>query len=636
MNLKKYLATLMLLYFCGSSIYAQVKDKLVTISFKNIPLSEAMARIEKESGYTFFYDATQVNSNQKVSLNVSNSSIAEAVKTMLKHTGIQFEITNTQIALIGKKTKKTTGKPIVVRGTVLDENNEPVIGANVVVEGTTTGVITDFNGEYSLEAPEGANLQISYIGYTSQTVKAGNKSAVIKLKEDSQMLSEVVVVGYGTMKKQDLTGAVNSLKATDMEKEQRQTIQDMLRSGVAGLAVGMETDAKGNTSMMIRGKSTISASTSPLLVLDGVIYPGQMTDINPNDVERIDVLKDASSAAVYGAQAANGVVLITTKKGTSSKKPVINFNATVGASFVASLPDVYKGKDYLNFRRDVIKSINSADAASGRYDSPENLSGAELEAWMDGATGDPTEVWMQRLEYNDIEIQNYMSGNEVNWKDWIYQNAAFRQDYTVSIAGKKEEMSYYSSLNYVKNESNIKGGGYSAIRARVNVENKVAGFLTYGLNTQFTVRNEGYIGRDNSYTSLSPFGSVYEEDGVTPKYYPNDNNNATNPLISQTYTDKRNDIYNLNASVFMKADLPLGFSLQTTYSPRFEWTNYAYHRSADHPAYKDEGGYVQRQNTTLFYWQWDNMLKWKKDFGKHAFDFTGLLKTVTRSKLDFD
>ena len=142
MNLKKYLATLMLLYFCGSSIYAQVKDKLVTISFKNIPLSEAMARIEKESGYTFFYDATQVNSNQKVSLNVSNSSIAEAVKTMLKHTGIQFEITNTQIALIGKKTKKTTGKPIVVRGTVLDENNEPVIGANVVVEGTTTGVIT--------------------------------------------------------------------------------------------------------------------------------------------------------------------------------------------------------------------------------------------------------------------------------------------------------------------------------------------------------------------------------------------------------------------------------------------------------------------------------------------------------------
>lgn len=630
MNLKKYLATLMLLYFCGSSIYAQVKDKLVTISFKNIPLSEAMARIEKESGYTFFYDATQVNSNQKVSLNVSNSSIAEAVKTMLKHTGIQFEITNTQIALIGKKTKKTTGKPIVVRGTVLDENNEPVIGANVVVEGTTTGVITDFNGEYSLEAPEGANLQISYIGYTSQTVKAGNKSAVIKLKEDSQMLSEVVVVGYGTMKKQDLTGAVNSLKATDMEKEQRQTIQDMLRSGVAGLAVGMETDAKGNTSMMIRGKSTISASTSPLLVLDGVIYPGQMTDINPNDVERIDVLKDASSAAVYGAQAANGVVLITTKKGTSSKKPVINFNATVGASFVASLPDVYKGKDYLNFRRDVIKSINSADAASGRYDSPENLSGAELEAWMDGATGDPTEVWMQRLEYNDIEIQNYMSGNEVNWKDWIYQNAAFRQDYTVSIAGKKEEMSYYSSLNYVKNESNIKGDGYSAIRARVNVENKVAGFLTYGLNTQFTVRNEGYIGRDNSYTSLSPFGSVYEEDGVTPKYYPNDNNNATNPLISQTYTDKRNDIYNLNASVFMKADLPLGFSLQTTYSPRFEWTNYAYHRSADHPAYKDEGGYVQRQNTTLFYWQWDNMLKWKKDFGKHAFDFTGLLNWEKR------
>lgn len=532
-------------------------------------------------------------------------------------------------ARLSQQKVTTKAKTIKVTGTVLDAAGEAVIGANVVVEGTTVGVITDLDGKYELEAPQGANLIISYIGFSPKTIKAAATPAVVTLSEDTQLLSEVVVVGYGTMKKTDLTGAVASLKASDMEKEQRQTLQDMLRAGTAGLSVGMETDAKGNTDMLIRGKSTMAASTDPLIVLDGVIYPGEMTDINPNDVERIDVLKDASSAAVYGAQAANGVILVTTKKGNNSGKPTINFNATIGASFVNALPEVYKGMDYLNFRRDVEKSIHRDDK-SNRYDNPSNLSNAELAEWMGTDTGDPMAVWMTRLEYNQIEIDNFLAGNEVDWRDWIYQNAALRQDYTVSISGKKDDMSYYSSLNYLKNESNIIGGGFSAIRARVNLENKVAGFLTYGINTQFTARDEGYTGRDNSYTTLSPYGSVYEEDGVTPKYYPNDNNNASNPLISQTYTDKMKKIYNMNSSIYLKAELPFGFSLQTTYSPRFEWINDYQQRSADHPAYKTENGYAKRVDSTLFYWQWDNMLKWNKTFGKHAFDFTGLLNWEQR------
>ena len=397
----------------------------------------------------------------------------------------------------------TKGKTIKVTGTVLDSAGEPVIGANVVVEGTTKGTITDMDGRYELEVPQGSNLTISYIGYTPKTVKATTQPLTIKLSEDSQLLNEVVVVGYGTMKKTDLTGAVASIKASDMEKEQRQTLQDMLRQGVAGLSVGIETDTKGNTSMMIRGKSSIGASTDPLIVLDGVIYPGEMTDINPQDVERIDVLKDASSAAVYGAQAANGVILVTTKKGNNSGKPTINFNATVGAAFANSIPEVYKGMDYINFRRDVEKSINSRDSDPGNYyDNPSNLSNTELAEWMGTDTGDPMAVWMRRLEFNQVEIDNFLAGNEVDWKDLIYQNAALRQDYTVSISGKKDDMSYYSSLNYLKNENNLIGGGFSAIRARVNLENKVGGFLTYGINTQFTARDEGYISRDNYYTTL--------------------------------------------------------------------------------------------------------------------------------------
>ena len=623
MILKKHLAITLLL-FLSVCLHAQVQEKQITVSFSNIPLQEAMKRVEKASGYTFFYDAKQIDLKQKVSLTVNNAPISEALLIMFRKTDIDFEVTSSQIALIAKKKKPQTGQVIPINGKVVDETGEPIIGANVILEGANIGVITDFDGNYSLEAPYGANLKVSYVGYVTQTVKAGQRN-VIKLAEDAQTLAEVVVVGYGVMKKQDFTGAVNSLKGSDLEKEQHATIQDMLRTGVAGLAVGIETDTKGNTSMMIRGKGTIGASTDPLLVLDGVIYSGQMTDINPNDIERIDVLKDASSAAVYGAQAANGVVLITTKKG-GGKKPTISFNATVGLSYLNGLPEVYEGEDFINFRQDGINSVYSQTAKfPNYYNNPSNLSNTELAAWMDGASGNPMSVWLNRLEMTGTEISNYLAGNTVDWKDVIYKNMAVRQDYTVSVSGKKEEMSYYSSINYVRNESNIRGSGYNAIRARVNLENKVQSFLTYGLNTQFTYRDEGYVGASSgSYNALSPYGSYYQEDGSTIKYYPNDNLNATHPMANSIYKSKMYDIYNLNSSLYLKLQLPFGFSIQTTYSPRFEWSNNFEHLSADFPTSKD-GGKSSRESKTDFYWQWDNMLKWNKDIGKNSFDFTGLV-----------
>lgn len=517
---------------------------------------------------------------------------------------------------------------ITISGEVFDSLGEPVIGANIIEKGTTNGIITDLDGRWKLTVNPKSEIQISFIGFTTQTYPAKSVPDKITLKDDTEMLQEVVVVGYGTMKKSDLTGAVASIKGDDMEKQQRQTIQDMLRTGVAGLSVGMETDAKGNTSMLIRGKGSIAASTSPLLVLDGVIFSGQMTDINPNDIERVDVLKDASSTAVYGAQAANGVVLITTKKG-SGKKPTISFNGSWGWAMVNSSPDVYEGEDYIRFRQDVMKSSMYEQAATGYFDNPANLSGSALEEWMGSDSGDPKRIWLGRLRFEETEINNIMNGKTTDWKD-LTQQTALRQDYTLSVSGKKDEMSYYSSINYLKNESNNVGGEYSAIRARVNLENKIKGFITYGVNAQFTSRNEGKISGDDGATyaswssTLSPFGDVYDENGKLT-YYPTSNNNQVNPLLNMEYTSKKKDYENLNSSLYLKLDLPFGFTIQTTYSPRFEWVNYLFHKSADHPSSGDQNGYVNRWTQKDFYWQWDNMLKWKKSFGKHDLDFTGLL-----------
>lgn len=520
------------------------------------------------------------------------------------------------------------GAQKTVSGTVVDVNNEPLIGVSVSVKNQAMlGTVTDGEGNYTLQVPDAkATLVFSYIGFRTFETVVGNRELIrVRMEEDNQLLEEVVVVGYGTMKKKDLTGAVGTIDGEVLAKEQPNTLQDMLRTGVPGLSMGIATDAKGNAgSILIRGKNSFRDSNTPLLVLDGVIYYGELTDINPNDVERIDVLKDASSAAVYGAKAANGVILVTTKRGQAGK-PVIRFSATLGASFRNGLPETYKGKDYIRYRQAVMESQNAGRPA-GFYADPSHLSNTELAAWMalDGSSGDPTDVWFSRLALAPVERDNYKAGRVTDWEDLTYRTA-FNQDYTVSVSGKKDDLSYYTSLNYLKNESNIRGGGYSAVRARFNLESKATSFLTYGINTQFTSRDEGYVGVSGSgYRTASPYGDIYDADGKL-KAYVNDNNNQPNPLIDAAYTDRINDINNLNASVYLKVDLPLGFTLQTTYSPRYQWTTYLNHRSTEHPLWANSTETAVRKMTKQFYWQWDNTLKWNKTFGKHALDATFLI-----------
>ena len=357
----------------------------------------------------------------------------------------------------------------VVTGKVTS-NGESVIGATVQVKGKIAGTITDIDGNYRLTLENSKEtLVFSFIGYQSKEVTVNGKNVInVELEEDVAQLEEVVVVGYGTMRKKDLTGAITRI-STENTTQSVTSVAEMLRGTVAGFSAGFGTSAKGGGSMLIRGEKSINASNSPLIVLDGVIYSGQMTDINPNDIEQIDVLKDASSTAVYGAKAANGVVLITTKKGTSSTKPIINFSGTWGLSMVNSLPEVYEGEDFINFRRDVEVSKNPSKAATGYFDNPAHMSNADLANWMGNDKGDPTSIWLTRLEFTNTEVNNYLAGRLVDWRDVIYQDVALRQDYTVSVAGKKDEMSYYSSINYLKNESNVRGGGLHSFLFCVSV-----------------------------------------------------------------------------------------------------------------------------------------------------------------------
>lgn len=518
---------------------------------------------------------------------------------------------------------------VQITGTVLDETDMPLPGVTILLKGTTKGTTTDLDGKYSISASRASTLVFSFIGYDPIEREVGNQSIIdLTMNPNASDLEEVVVIGYGTAKKRDITGAVSSVNPSKLENENPNSVQDILRGNAAGLNVGISTSAKGGGSLQVRGQTSLNAGNSPLLVLDGAIYYGELADINPNDIENLEVLKDASAAAVFGAKAANGVILITTKKGTVGKS-TIKFNANAGLATMATYPDVYGPDGFVSWREDVFKSINAGGYDPYEFSDPRKLpSDVSLEDWMayDGSSGDPVTVWLQRLNMQPEEIKNYLAGNSVDWRDKIFQTG-FRQDYTVSLSGRTDNVNYYWSVGYLNNEGIIIGDEYETIRTRVNLEGKVNKWLTVGMNVQFATQDQSKVPVSSGlYRTLSPWGSEYNEDG-TYKWRPNDEQSGgTHPFYDRTYIDRTDRDVNINSTVYASIKLPFGFNFRTNFTPRFEYYEYFNHQSANHEVWGASGGIASRRQRKEYYWQIDNILTWQKTFAeKHDFNATFLV-----------
>ena len=515
-----------------------------------------------------------------------------------------------------------------VRGVVKDKGGSPIPGVSVKVKNSNTGASTGQKGEYTISAGQNAVLIYSAVGFIPQEIPLNNRTEVnITLNDDVQGLSEVVVIGYGTAQKKDVTGAISSIKAARLENENPQSVADILKGNIAGLSVGLETSAKGGGSLLVRGKTTLSAGTSPLIVLDGVIYNGQLSDINPNDIESVDVLKDASSLAVFGAKAATGVVAVTTKKGKGDT-PTITLNTNFGIAELAQNMRPYSPQGFLDWRADVMRS--GATTASYLYNNPDNLpEGVTLTQWLNGQSGDPTDLWLNRLGLLANEKANYRDGKTVNWYDEIFRKG-LRQDHTLSVSGRKSDVTYYMSLGYLKNENLIKGGEFSTIRSRINLEAQAAKFLTLGMNVQYAQRDEGAIEADwSQLVNLSPYGDMYNADGSLRRIPTDDNGlNARNPFLDMTYNDKMDKQNTLFASLYAKTKLPFGITYQLNFSPGIDMYRTFNYRSSKNPNVTTVGGQVTRANETQYNWQLDNLLKWNKTIGDiHNFDVTLLANT---------
>ena len=429
------------LLFCSISLvqatnsYAQ--KTTVNLKMQNQTVQTVLYEIENQSEFSFFFNTRHVDLNRKVSIDANKSDIFKVLDNIFAGTNVRYSVVDKKIILstekaISQQTKKK------VTGVVKDQNGEPVIGANVSVKETTNGTITDIDGNFSLDNISNKDIiVISYIGYISQEIAIDQKTTLkVVLQEDQQTLEEVVVIGYGAVKKKDLTGAIAQVKADKYATQQSTNVLDMLNGTVAGFNSNIGTSASGASEMEIRGPASLSANNSPLIVLDGVIFNGSINDINPSDIETIDVLKDASSAAVYGSRSAAGVVIINTKQGKGDKMS-INFSAQLG---LTDFTNEIKPNDLSGFiqrRQDFQRRINP-DKPEGYYNNPNQLpKGIDVDTWQKydaSFQSDPILNWMTRLNLRDIEQQNCLNGNAYDW----YGEATrpgLRQNYNVNISG---------------------------------------------------------------------------------------------------------------------------------------------------------------------------------------------------------
>ena len=514
-----------------------------------------------------------------------------------------------------------------LRGVVEDSTGEPLTGASVLVKGTTNGVATDIDGNFALKVKNGDVISISYIGYKPQEIPVtGQNDIKVVLVEDTQMLEDVVVIGYGTARKKDLTGAVVQVNPDKIADQNPGSVQDVLR-GVPGLQIGYDSSAKGQgASIRLRGQNSLGTDAAPMIVLDGMAFYGELSEINPDDIAQIDVLKDASSAAIYGARAAAGVIIITTKKGKEGK-PTITLTANVGVSNKAHYNDFYGADGYVQHLADWNKmmytygkgadglygyyNVNTDAHPKGYYDDPRKV--ADQNSWANsgefvmGNGESAMGLWGRRLQlYNSpIAMQNFIDGITTDWNDLTFRTGV-KQDYNASVSGATENVNYYVSAGYMKNEGTVQGTEYEAFRANMKIHTKITPWLEFGANANFQNRSDGDISVnlgsnywDANMLRNSPYASLRNAEGKYEQY----------PMSGASTNGGYN--YYFDRQYY---DLDKGYTTTFNIAPRYQWFHDRYWMAADKPNTSAASQGVNRENVKTFDWNLNNTLTWDRTF----------------------
>ncbi|WP_370862472.1 SusC/RagA family TonB-linked outer membrane protein [Parabacteroides faecis] len=442
----------------------------ISVSIQKQTLRQALKAIERSGNYQFFYNEDLSSLDKIVSLTVKDAPVEEVLDKLLYGTDITYKKEKENLIVLTLKATSVAPQQEnrTVKGTVVDATGEPVIGANVVEKGTTNGTVTDMDGKFALEVSADATLSISYIGYTEQLVPVKNQSTFdIKLMEDTQKLEEIVVVGYGAQKKVNLTGSVASISSQELVQRPITSVASGIQGIVPGLTITAGQGRPGssdNTSIRVRGTGTLNNS-DPYILIDG-IESGSMNQIDPNDIESISVLKDAASAAIYGSKAANGVILITTKRG-SSGRPVVAYNATFGWQTATGF----------------VERMNSADAAT-YYNKALESSG-------------------KAPRFTEDDIRLFRDGTDpyghpdTDWNDLGFAGNGFMHQHNINLSGGSENIKYMASVGYLNQNGIMKHSNREQFNMRTNLDAKLSDHVNVRANMSF-IHND-YADPTNSY-----------------------------------------------------------------------------------------------------------------------------------------
>lgn len=493
---------LLAIFFLSLPSTLSAQNTNVTLSVKNVTLKHLLKEIEKKSDIRFSYIDEVIEPHKGITVEANNEPVKVILDQLLPTRNLEYVQTGNTIAIKAKASPNTRLKK--VKGVVVDIYNEPIIGANVQVKGIAMGVITNLNGEFNIEAPDDAILQISYIGYTQQEVAIKGRSLInIRLQEDLQSLDEVVVVGYGSVKKSNLTGALSSVKMDDVPQVGTTSVSNLLVGRVPGLSIRQTSAVPGGSfDMVIRGSASIEAGNNPLYVIDG--FPGgDINTINPADIESVEVLKDASATAIYGARAANGVILINTKKGKSGTMN-ISFKANVSAQTISNPYDMVSARDYMNLSNAFFREewlYNNKIAPYGNVD-PSSVSTSP------------------KIAFDSEQVAN--ARDVTDWFDEVSRTGLINEE-SFSVNGGSENMRYLFSLSHFGQKGVIVNSGMEKYMGRLNLELDLTKWLITGvaISASQTDRDKtvqpGSVNADGGvvkHAMMYPqYLSIYDEDG---------------------------------------------------------------------------------------------------------------------------
>ena len=506
----------LLLFLMFVSYGVRAQNQKVSLPQKQITIVSAFEEIEKQTNLNVAYNEATFNVNRNITVDITDKTLDEALTAILKGTNATFKIQGKQIMIVPAPPSAPTKK---YAGTVTDDKGEPVGGASVVVKGGQTVSVTDLEGRFSLEAPVGSTLSVSYVGYASTEVKLGeNADLQIAMQEDRKLLDEIVVVGYGTMRKSDVTGSLANIKASELSLT-TPTLSQALVGKIAGVQVSLPNGTPGSgAKIKVRGIGSLSAGTTPLYVVDG--YPAsEDVYINPEDVESIDVLKDAASAAIYGSRGAAGVVMITTKRGTANKMRV-DYDYQYGLMQLErkiKMMDAWQFRDLVidarnNTYRDQLEARGIAwnpdfayhDNVARRANGGSNQT-VIAPIFFDFTTGKPVEP-----QYN------------TDWQDAVYSNAATHR-HNMSITGGNDALQYRVSAGYLNQDGIIAPSNHTRMNLRANVDAQVSKRFRAGFNYSFSNINERLIPDEGRFSATDgivqsallsfPQFPVYNADG---------------------------------------------------------------------------------------------------------------------------